>query len=82
MDTKLKNNLVGLKELRENMNVYIKRIESGESLIVIRRNKPVFTISPTEKSDDVWETVVDFTTINQNGVSAKDVLKRLGQIHG
>lgn len=79
---KTKQNTVGLKELRENMEVFIKRIQKGESLTVIRRSKPVFRISPIDSSDDNWETVVDFTEINPNGVSAKDLLASLRSLHG
>ncbi|MEK7181016.1 MAG: type II toxin-antitoxin system prevent-host-death family antitoxin [Patescibacteria group bacterium] len=69
-------NIVGLKELRENVEDYISRVEKGQSFIVVRRSKPVFKISsPTE--EDAWETVVDFTKINKGGVSISGILSRL-----
>ncbi len=79
--TKL-NNIVGLKDLREHMETFIKRVQAGESLTVMRRSQPIFRISPvdSEAADD-WETVIDFTEINPNGVSAKELLKSL-QAHG
>lgn len=80
--TKPKSNIVGLKELRENMEVFIKRVNAGESITVYRRSTPLFKLSPVEEDEGVWETVIDFTEINPNGVSAKDVLKSLRALHG
>jgi prevent-host-death family protein len=84
MNTKAgsKNNTVGLKELRENMEVFIKRVNKGESITVYRRSTPLFKLSPIDDDESEWETVIDFTEINPNGVSAKDVLKSLRKLHG
>ena len=61
--------IIGLKELRENTETYIKRVQKGESLIVMRRSLAVFRISPPyEDSDDVeseWETVVDLSRLKK-----------------
>ena len=76
-------NIVGLKDLRENMEKYIKRVRKGESLTVFRRSEPVFRITPVDSDDETgWETVIDFTEINPNGVPAEDVLKALRKMHG
>jgi prevent-host-death family protein len=80
--TKTKSNIVGLKELRENMETYIKRINKGESITVYRRSTPLFKISPVEEDEGEWETVIDFTEIHPNGVSAEEVLKSLRALHG
>ena len=78
-----RSNNVGLKELRENMETYIKRVHKGESLTIYRRSEPVFRITPVDADDEEgWETVIDFTEINPNGVPAKDVLKALRKMHG
>ena len=82
MSTKAKKTTVGLKELRENMETYIKRVSEGESITVFRRSTPLFKLSPPNEEEEVWETVIDFTEINPNGVSAKDVLKSLRSLHG
>jgi len=37
----MKNNIVGLKELRENIENYIAQVKKGKSFIVVRRSKPV-----------------------------------------
>lgn len=76
------DNHIGLKELREHTERYIKRVRRGDSFVVFRRSEPVFKLSPANEDDNLWETVVDFTKINTEGVPARDVLKALARIHG
>lgn len=71
---KTKRDSVGLKELRENMEVFIKRIQKGESITVIRRNQPVFRISPVTDNDFEWETVVDFNKEIGGGMPIEELL--------
>jgi prevent-host-death family protein len=66
--------IVGLKELRKNMEKYAKQVNKGESLLVIKRSKPLFRISPVEED---WETVLDFTKFRKGGVTVKELLSRL-----
>lgn len=76
--------VVGLKELRENMEEYISRVKKGASFTVARRSQPIFEISPVGAVGDesLWETVVDFTKINPNGIPAKEVLRALKKQNG
>ena len=37
---------VGIAELRQNLSVYLRRVERGERLIVTDRNRPVAEIGP------------------------------------
>jgi len=76
----MKTNILGLKELRENMQKYTSLVEKGQSFVVVKKSKPVFKIVPPELEEQ-WETVVDFTKINKNGVSADKVLKALRQLN-
>ncbi len=80
MNTKLKT--VGLKELRENMEKYISRVDKGESITVLRRNQPIFRLTPVDEEEMGWETVIDFTEINPKGVPAQDVLKAIKRLNG
>jgi len=83
MNTKIKNqSIVGLKELRENMETYITRVGKGEIVTVMRRSKPIFKLSPIDAEEMGWETVIDFTEINPRGVSGREILKRLKKING
>lgn len=65
---------IGLKELRQNFDKYVTIVRGGKSLIVIKRSRPVFRLTPLEEE---WEEVVDFTKIRKGGVSIKDILSRL-----
>ncbi len=68
--------IVGVKDLREHLEDYIEKINKGASFMVVRRSKPVFTISPVD-SDENWEEVVDFTKIKKGGVKIDEILSRL-----
>ena len=74
-------NIVGLKELRRNIEAYISEVKKGKSFIVVRRSKPVLKISSPDEDEGMWETVADFTTINKNGVPATKVLKALRKLN-
>ena len=80
MSTK-KQNIIGLKEFRQNADTFIKRISKGESFTVLKRSNHVFKLTPVDE-EEMWETVIDFTSINSDGVSAEDVLKAIRSVHG
>ncbi len=69
------NNIIGLKDLRENLGVYEKRIASGQSFIVMKRSKPIFAIGPVD--EEGWETVIDFTKYRKGGIPASELIKIL-----
>ncbi len=71
------HSLVGLKELRENIDTYINAVEKGQSFIVVRKSKPVFKISSLEEADELWEPVIDFTKIKKGGIALNQLLSRL-----
>jgi len=48
--------------------------------MVVRKSKPVFKMVPPETEEE-WETVVDFTKINKNGIDAKRVLRELRKLN-
>lgn len=77
----MKTQILGLKELRENVEKYITQIKMGKSFVVVKRSEPVFKISSAEDESDLWETVVDFTKINKKGISAKRVLSALRKLN-
>jgi antitoxin (DNA-binding transcriptional repressor) of toxin-antitoxin stability system len=68
--------LIGLKDFRENLNDYLLRIAKGERFLVLRRSQPVFNVGPVIE-DGLWEQVIDFTKIKKGGVNIKDLLSRL-----
>lgn len=71
---------IGLKELRENIDNWINQVRKGESFLVLRKSKPIFKIVPPE-TEEQWETVVDFTKIDKNGMSAHEILKELRKLN-
>ena len=75
----MKNTIIGLKELRENMNNYISQVKKGRSFVVVRKSKPVFKLTPLDMWGDegIWEKVVDFTKIKKGGVLLADVLSKV-----
>lgn len=77
----MKANILGLKELRENMQKYASLVEKGESFIVVKKSKPLFKISSLDEDEGLWETVIDFTKINKKGVPATEVLKALRKLN-
>lgn len=64
--------IIGLKELREQTNEIITRVEKGESFTVVKRSKPVFRLSPATNDNDNIDTWLD-NYIPQN----IDLLKKL-----
>src|SRR3989344_9237331 len=76
MATKIKNQIIGLKDLRLNTSKYISRLSRGESFTVVKRSKPVFKVIPFDEDDDsLWETVVDFSDRNGGGIQADELLR-------
>ena len=69
-------NVIGLKELLENVDSYVAQIRRGKSFLVVRRSKPLFRVSPPEEVE-VWEPVVDFTKIRAGGVLLEKILSRM-----
>jgi prevent-host-death family protein len=74
--------IIGLKELRENTETYIKRVNRGESITVFRRSTPLFRLIPVDAQELGWESVADFTKIAENGIPAADILAALRKMNG
>lgn len=68
-------NIITVKNLRENLVEYSRQVQKGESFIVFKKSKPLFRILPLE--DDDWQEVIDFTKIKKGGVDINDLLSRL-----
>jgi prevent-host-death family protein len=45
-------NRVGVRELRQNLSVYLRRVRRGESLEVTERGQPVALLQPIVVADD------------------------------
>ena len=76
-----KDNIIGIKELRQNLDEYITQVDKGKTFTVFRRSKPVFKITPITPEEDMWETVIDFTKIKRGGVSLTEVRQALSRLN-
>lgn len=77
------NTIIGLKELRENTEKYIDAVGRGRSFTVVRRSRPVFTITPTvdEWGDEgQWETVLSLSKGKYKNMTAGELLQRFREI--
>ncbi len=70
--------IISLKELRQDVASYAKKISKGDSFIVMKRSKPIFRIAPVE--EEGWETVIDCTTFSKGGIPANKLLKILASL--
>jgi len=68
-------NIINLKNLRENMQEYAQKVKRGHSFVVFKKSKPLFKISPID--EEYWEEVIDFTKVKKGGIDLKELLKRL-----
>jgi len=70
----IQSTIIGLKELRENTEHYIRAVGKGKSFAVVRRSRPIFEIRPIDEDDDcLWDTIIDFDKIRPGGVPAGEV---------
>ena len=78
--SKVKSSIIGVKELRENLDTYIAEVGKGRTFTVVRRSTPVFRIAPIidEWGDEgTWETVADFRAEHGRGIPMGDFAKLL-----
>lgn len=45
---------VGIRELRQNLSVYLARVKDGERFTVTERNRPVAELSPLPEGEDEY----------------------------
>lgn len=45
---------VGVRELRQNLSVYLRRVAKGERFVVTDRREPVAELVPLAGEDDDW----------------------------
>jgi prevent-host-death family protein len=45
---------VGVRELRQNLSVYLRRVAKGERFVVTDRREPVAELVPLADEDDEW----------------------------
>jgi prevent-host-death family protein len=51
-------NDVGVRELRQNLSKYLRRVTSGSTLRVLDRGRPVAVLAPLPDNDDALDRMV------------------------
>lgn len=54
----LERDQVGVRELRQNLSVYLRRVQAGESLQVTARGRPVALLAPLREPASNWDRMV------------------------
>ncbi len=49
---------VGIRELRQNLSVYLRRVAEGERFVVTERGKPVAELGPRAEDQTAWERLL------------------------
>jgi len=52
------NEQVGVRELRQGLSKYLRRVRRGERLVVTERNRPVAILGPLPEQDDPLERLI------------------------
>lgn len=73
------NTIIGLKELRQNAETYIKKVGRGDSFIVVRRSKPIFKIVPVDEWGDSgkWDELLPLKKYYPRGIDPAALLAML-----
>ena len=50
---------VGIRDLRQNLSVYLAKVKAGRTLAVTDRGKAVAVLKPLARGDDLWQRLVD-----------------------
>lgn len=54
---------VGIRELRQNLSVYLAKVKAGAAFAVTDRGKAVAVLKPLAKEDSAWQQLVDDGTV-------------------
>lgn len=54
----MRSNQVGVRELRQNLSKYLRRVASGERLEVTERGRPVAVLAPLSESSSALQRLV------------------------
>ena len=72
-----RDNTVGVRELRQNLSVYLERVKKGEALTVTDRGQEVAILRPMPKGDDLIERLIAEGRATRPTRSIRDLPKPL-----
>lgn len=75
--TRDRENTVGVRELRQNLSVYLERVKKGEALTVTDRGQEVAILRPMPKGDDLIERLIAEGRATRPTRSIRDLPKPL-----
>ena len=64
---------VGIRELRQNLSVYLATVKAGRTLTVTDRGKAVAILKPLDSGDSFWQELVDGGTVIPATRSLSDI---------
>lgn len=50
--------MVGIRELRQNLSGYVRRVRAGERFVITERGEPVGRLAPLVEDEDPIETLI------------------------
>ena len=71
---------VGIRELRQNLSVYLARVKEGSAFAVTDRGKPVAVLKPLPAEDDAWQNLVDDGVVIPPAGSWSDIERPEGDV--
>ena len=72
-------NIIGLKELRQNMPSFAQKVQQGQSFIVVKQSKPLFRITPLIDLDKDVEKVQQNDFLQTSAADLHHLLKPLSK---
>lgn len=72
-----RNNTVGVRELRQNLSIYLERVKAGEALTVTDRGEEVAILRPMPKTNDVIERLIAEGRATRPTRNIRDVIETL-----
>ena len=71
---------VGIRELRQNLSVYLAQVKTGSVFTVTDRGEPVAVLKPLAAEDDAWQSLVDSGVVLPAAGSWSDIEPPEGDI--
>ena len=71
---------VGIRELRQNLSVYLAKVKTGSVFAVTDRGKPVAVLKPLAADDDAWQRLVESGVVVPAAGSWSDIEPPKGDI--
>ncbi|MFI5045936.1 MAG: type II toxin-antitoxin system Phd/YefM family antitoxin [Acidimicrobiia bacterium] len=71
---------VGVRELRQNLSVYLQRVKDGESLEVTEHGHPVAVLAPRPAPESTYDLLVAAGRLRPGSGSIMDLAPPLGPV--